>query len=307
MTDAKRRKQRIRWALYIMLIPGIFFTLIYSYGPLVGLSLAFQKFEITGGLFGSPWVGFDNFTYIFKLRDFRRALTNTLFIASIKIVLNLFFPLFVSILLNEIRSIVFKRSVQTFIYLPFFISWVILAGVFLEILSPEKGLVNVILNWMGFDSIFFLGKPGPFPWVIIFTDVWKGFGMGTIIYLAALTGIDPNLYEAAAIDGANRFKRMVHITLPGIVSTIVLNGTLSLGNVLNAGFDQIQNLINTNVYKTGDIIDTYVYRVGIQSIRGTLPRYDITTAMGLFKSVVSTTLISIAYFCAYKFADYRIF
>jgi len=307
MVETKKRKKQIRWMLYLMLVPGIFFTAVYAYGPLVGLVIAFQKYDFTKGLFGSPFNGLDNFKYIFGLRDFKRALGNTLYIAILKIILGMFFPILVSILLNEVRHTTFKRSVQTLIYLPFFISWVIIAGIFVEILSPSTGIVNAMLQSLGMEPVFFLGKAETFPWVIIITDIWKGFGMGTILYLAALTGVDPNLYEAASIDGANRFQRIWFITLPGLAAIIVLNGTLSLGNVLNAGFDQIFNMYNTSVYKTGDILDTLVYRVGIEGIRGTLPRYEIATAMGLFKSAVSTILISTAYYCAYKFADYRIF
>lgn len=307
MTGITKSKKHIRWPLYIMLIPGLYFTLVYSYGPLMGLVIAFQKYDFTKGLFGSPWIGLDNFRYVFKLRDFTRALGNTLFIATIKILLNLAFPIIVSILLNEVRHNTYKRSIQTLIYLPYFISWVVVGGIFLDILSPSTGLINMLIKSLGFDPIYFMGKINTFPWVIIFTDVWKGFGMGTILYLAALTGIDPNLYEAAAIDGANRFKRMLYITLPGLTAIIVLQATLALGNVLNAGFDQVQNMISPVVYKTGDIIDTMVYRVGIQGVKDQTPRYEIATTIGLFKSVVSSLLITAAYYCAYKFADYRIF
>lgn len=307
MNAASNKKKRVRWALYVMLIPGIAVTLIYSYGPLMGLVIAFQKFDITKGLFGSPFIGLDNFKYIFNLLDFRRALGNTVYIAACKIVFGLVFPIFVAVLLNEVRGVKYKRSVQTIIYLPYFVSWVIVAGIFKDILSPSTGIVNNVMTALGFKSVFFLADPGVFPWVMIITDVWKGFGMGTIIYLAALTAIDPNLYEAAAIDGANRFKRMLHITLPGLTAIIVLNATLSLGNVLNAGFDQIINMYSTVVYKTGDVLDTLVYRVGIQGVRNTLPRYEIATTMGLFKSAVSSCMICISYYCAYKFADYRIF
>ena len=303
----RKQSRRIRWALYFMLIPGILLTLTYSYGPLMGLSIAFQKFNFTKGLFGSPWVGLANFRYIFRLPDFTRALRNTLFIATSKILLNLLVPIVVAIMLNEVRRTGYKRVIQTLIYLPFFISWVIVSGIMTDILSPSTGVVNGMLKAMGLQTVFFLGSPKVFPYVIIFTDVWKGFGFGTILYLAAITGIDPGLYEAASIDGANRFRRMLHITLPGIVPIIILNGTLSLGNVLNAGFDQVVNMYSPVVYKAGDIIDTLVYRVGIVGDRSSIPRYEIATAMGLFKSAVSFVLVSSAYFLAHKFADHSIF
>jgi putative aldouronate transport system permease protein len=290
-----------------MLVPGIILTLIYSYGPLMGLVIAFQKFDFTKGLFGSPWVGFDNFKYIFNLRDFRRALGNTLSISSMKLVFGMAFPIVVSLLLNEIRFNGLKRVIQTLIYLPFFISWVILAGIMGDLLSPSTGFLNGILKMLGFKGVYFLGNASVFPATMIVLDVWKGFGFGTILYLAALTGVDPSLYEAASMDGANRFHRMWHITMPELVPIIVLNGTLSLGNILNAGFDQITNMYSTVVYKSGDILDTLVYRVGIIGVRDSIPQYEIATSIGLFKSLVSFALISASYYLAHKFADYQIF
>ena len=302
-----RSKEKIRWALYIMLIPGMIITAIYSYGPLAGLSIAFQKYNLTKGLFGSPWVGFENFRYIFGMMDFGRAIKNTLIIAISKMVVGMIVPIAVAILLNELRKVGYKRTIQTIIYLPHFISWVILAGIFTDMFSTAKaspGLVNVVMDALGLGRIS-LANRNTFPVIMVVTDVWKGFGFGTILYLAALTSIDPSLYEAASIDGANRWHRMLHISLPGLVSIIVLNATLSLGNVLNAGFDQIVNMYSPAVYATGDILDTLIYRIGLVAIG--IPQYHVATAIGLFKSLVSSILISSAYFFAYKFADYRIF
>ena len=300
-----KSKYKIQWALYIMLIPGVILTAIYSYGPLAGLSIAFQKYNLTKGLFGSEWVGLKHFRYIFSMPDFSRALSNTLYLACMKIVIGLVFTIVIAILLNELRNVLYKRTLQTMIYLPHFISWVVLAGVFREMLSPSTGYINTLLGYAGVKSIFFLGDKKIFPIVMIVTDIWKNFGFGTILYLAALAGIDPALYEAASIDGANRWHRMIHISLPGLMPIIVLNATLSLGGVLNAGFDQILNLYSPAVYATGDIIDTLVYRIGIPTLA--IPQYDVATAVGLFKSGVSSVLVSSAYFVAYKFADYRIF
>jgi putative aldouronate transport system permease protein len=304
MYQAISTKRRVQWALYIMLIPGIIITAIYSYGPLVGLSIAFQKYNFAKGLFGSEWIGLDNFRYIFMLPEFGRVLFNTLKISIMKMALGLIFPIFISILLNEVRSVKLKRSVQTFIYLPHFISWVIISGILIDMLSPSTGIINNIIKALGFEPIFFLADKTMFPYIIVLSDVWKGFGFGTIIYLAALTGIDPSLYEAANMDGAGRIQRMRHITLPGITPVIVLNATLMLGGILNAGFDQIFNLYSPMVYETGDIIDTLVYRIGMSS---DVPLYDIATAIGLFKSVISFVMISSAYYMAHKFADYKIF
>jgi putative aldouronate transport system permease protein len=195
-----------------------------------------------------------------------------------------------------------KRSIQTTIYLPHFLSWVILGGILIDILSPSDGLANRVIKLLGFQPIFFLGDNKWFPFTMVFTDSWKEFGYGTIVYLAAITGIDPALYEAAKMDGANRWKQVVHVTLPGMKMVIVLLLVLSLGNLLNAGFDQIFNLYSPPVYQSGDIIDTFVYRIGMLDAQ-----FGVATAVGLFKSVISLIFISVSYYCAYKFADYRIF
>ncbi|MGL6175246.1 MAG: ABC transporter permease [Cellulosilyticaceae bacterium] len=211
-------------------------------------------------------------------------------------------PLIVALLLNEVSSSGFKRSVQTIIYLPHFLSWVILSTIFIDLLSPSTGAINQILGVFGVEPIYFLGDQKWFPITMVITDVWKGFGYGTIVYLAALTGIDPTLYESALIDGANRWKQTWHITLPGIRSMIVLMMILQLGNVLNAGFDQIYNMMSPIVYKTGDIIDTLVYRMGLIDAQ-----YSLATAVGLFKSVISLVLIMTSYKLADKYAGYKIF
>ncbi len=307
MIGESSKARQVQWSLYMMLIPAVIITAIYSYGPLIGLTIAFQKFEISKGLFGSKWIGLDNFKYIFLLPNFGRVLYNTIFISTMKMALGLVFPILVSVLLNEVKLVKIKRSIQTVIYLPHFISWVIIAGLMIDILSPSHGIVNHVLKSFGIEPIFFLGDKGTFPYIIVLSDVWKGFGYSTIMYMAALTTIDPNLYEAAEMDGAGRLRRIWNITIPGITPVIVLNATLMLGQVLNAGFDQIFNLYSPMVYETGDIIDTLVYRIGMQPGAGRMPRYDIATTIGLFKSGISFVLISIAYWMASKFANYKIF
>ena len=230
--------------LHMMLIPGIIFTFIFCYIPMAGMVIAFQKFIPAKGLFGDQkWIGLDNFTYLINMPGAMSALRNTVVIAFFKIVLGLVVPITVAILLNEVRSAKFRRTVQTAIYLPYFLSWVVLGGVMIDILSPSQGIVNQVLNVFGIDSIFFLGSNKWFQPTIIMTDVWKGFGFGTVVYLAAITGIDLSLYEAATMDGANRFQKMWHVTLPGIRMIVVLMCVLALGNVLNAGFDQVLNQI----------------------------------------------------------------
>ncbi len=300
MQKAGRLKREIPF--YLMLLPGIIVVFIYQYIPLGGLVMAFQDFDPSLGIFGSPWAGLSNFDYIFSMPDTPNIIFNTFFIAILKIIGGLVVPILVALMLNEVAIAPIKRTVQTLIYLPHFLSWAILAGVFIDLLSPTEGIVNRLLGAFGIEPIYFLGDAGWFPYTMVFTDVWKEFGFGTIIYLAALTGIDPTLYEAAVVDGAGRFKQTLHITLPSILPTIVLMTVLALGNVLNAGFDQIYNLLSPQVYATGDIIDTMVYRLGLQQVQ-----YSIATAVGLFKSVISFALISTSYLLAYKFADYQIF
>lgn len=298
-----RRRFRKELPFHLMLLVPVIIVFIYMYLPMGGLVIAFQKFIPAKGLFGDQkWVGWGNFELLLKNPQALPALRNTVIIAAWKIVLQLLIPVTVSILLNEIRSDAFRRTTQTLIYLPHFLSWIILGGILIDILSPNGGLLNRFLTLFGIEPIFFLGDNHWFRFTLIFTDVWKEFGFGTIVYLAAITNIDPTQYEAATIDGANRFQRMLHVTLPNMRMIIVLMMVLSLGNVLNAGFDQVYNLYSKQVYSTGDIIDTFIYRLGLIQ-----QQFGQSTAMGMFKSVVSTFFISVSYFCAYKFADYRIF
>lgn len=288
--------------LHLMLLPGIVLVLIFSYTPMVGIIISFQNFIPTRGLFGSEWIGLDNFRYAFELPDFRIVVRNTIFISSMKIVAGTIAAIVTALLLNEVGKMWFKRGIQTLVYLPHFLSWVILGGILIDILSPSSGIIGQLLLLFGIEPVFFLGSNKWFPFVIVISDVWKEFGFSTIVYLAAITSINPTLYEAARIDGANRWRQTWHVTLPGMRPIIVLLATLSLGNVLNAGFDQIFNLYSPAVYESGDIIDTMVYRMGLVDFQ-----YGLATAIGLFKSVISFFLISISYWLAYRFANYRIF
>ncbi|MFC3801431.1 ABC transporter permease [Cohnella sp. GCM10012308] len=288
--------------LHLMLLPGVILLLVYSYFPMAGAVIAFQKFVPINGLFNSKWVGLDNFRYVLDMPDIWQVMRNTVSIALMKMAAGLIVPLAIAILLNEIRSVLVKRGVQTLIYLPHFLSWVILGGILVEILSPSTGLVNELLVWLGFKPIYFLGSNGWFRFVLVFSDVWKEFGFSTIVYLAAITGINPALYEAATVDGAGHWKQMWYVTIPGMLPIIVLMATLSLGNVLNAGFDQVFNLYSPIVYESGDILDTLIYRIGLVDAQ-----FGVATAIGLFKSVVSLVLISVSYAMAYRYANYRIF
>ncbi|AEI42876.1 ABC transporter permease [Paenibacillus mucilaginosus] len=296
-------KLRRELPLHFMILPGLLFIVIFSYIPMAGIMIAFQKFIPAKGLFGDQkWIGWDNFEYVMNLPNFGQVLWNTLFIASLKLVLGLIVPIVFAVLLNEVKNEFVKRSVQTTIYLPYFLSWVVLGGILIDILSPSGGIMNSFLKAIGLPQVFFLGDNNWFPGTLIISDVWKNFGYGTIVYLAAITNIDPGLYEAATIDGANRWHKIWHITLPGMRMVIVLLSVLSLGQLLNAGFDQVFNLYSPQVYESGDILDTFVYRIGLLDAQ-----YGVATAVGFFKSVVSLILISTSYFFAYKFAKYRIF
>lgn len=208
----------------------------------------------------------------------------------------------IATLLNELKNMFIKRGIQTLIYLPHFLSWVILGGIMVDILSPSEGIVNQVLKAAGMDTIFFLGSNKWFPFALIVSDVWKEFGFSTIVFLAAITGINPSLYEAAVVDGASHIRQVWHVTLPGMVPIIVLMATLSLGNVLNAGFDQVFNLYSPSVYQSGDILDTLIYRMGLLDAQ-----FGVATAIGLFKSLVSFILIALSYFLAYRLVNYRIF
>ncbi len=289
------------WPFHILILPSVVLTFIFSYMPMYGIIMAFQDYNPGLGFVKSPWVGLDNFKLIFAQAQFHNAVFNTLFISLMKIVVGTFSSVVFALLLNEIRLTATKRVFQTIVYIPNFISWVIMAGILLNILSSD-GLINTMLGFIGIRPIQFISNRSIFPWTIIFSDVWKTFGFGTVVYLAAITSIDPELYESAVIDGAGRWKQTRHITVPLLYPIIILMTVLALGNVLNAGFDQVYNLYSPVVYPTGDIIDTYVYRLGLQN-----GKYAIGTAVGLFKSVVSCILISLSLFIAYKVANYRVF
>ena len=301
----RRPAQRLKQSMpyYLMLLPGMVLLFIFNYLPLYGWKIAFQKFIPAKGLFGDQkWVGLYWFQYISKYPDFIRALRNTLMISLGKLALGILIAILFSILINEIRNSRLKRTVQTIVYLPHFLSWIILSGVLIDILSPSTGIVNKLIMAFGGQSAFFLGDNRFFQGTMIVTDIWKGFGFGTVVYLAALTSIDPGLYESAILDGATRWQQIRYITLPLLMPTIILMLVLALGNVLNAGFDQIFNLYSPIVYQTGDIIDTYVYRLGIQQAQ-----YSVGAAIGLFKSAVSAVLVLTSYILADKCAGYKIF
>jgi putative aldouronate transport system permease protein len=296
-----KRRTALQFHYGLMILPGFLWLFLFSIVPMYGIVMAFQDFNPSRGFFRSTWIGLKNFEYLFMMGDSFQVIVNTLIIATGKMVFNLLVALLFALLLNEIRSTFYKKAVQTIVYLPHFISWVILASVVLNIFG-YRGVINTITGLFGREPVVWMTNAALFRNIAIWSDVWKEFGYNAVIFLAALTGINQNLYEAAAIDGAGRLRSTWHVTLPGIISTIVVVGVLGLGNVLNAGFDQIYNLYNPLVYSTGDIIDTWVYRMGLINLQ-----FSLATAAGLLKSVVSFVLIVSSYTIAYKCADYKVF
>ena len=295
------QNKRYAYQYHLMLTPVMVFLFLFHLVPCFGIVIAFEKFLPAKGVFGSKWVGLRYFQQMFSMLNSWRIFRNTFIIACWKIIMNLIVPIVFSILLNEIRLDAYKRTVQTIVYMPHFLSWVVLSIPIMNIFSYD-GIVNDVIRLTGAQPIMFLASNTWFRPILVITDVWKEFGFGAIVYLAAITGIDPALYEAAVIDGATRGQRIVHVTLPGLLPTIVLLATRSLGNVLNAGFDQIYNLYIPVVYETADIIDTYVYRAGLLDMN-----YSLSTAVGLMKSVISIVLILTSNRLAYKLTNYRIF
>ena len=279
------------FALVLMFLPVVAYFVIFKYVPMAGIMIAFKNYKIKQGIWGSAWAEplLANFTKAFNTPTFARSVTNTLTISGLKLLFGFPAPILLALMLNEVAHPRFKKTVQTITYLPHFLSWVVLAGMFQQLLSPNNGAVNAVLQSVfGVkDSIYFLGDNRYFRGTLIVTDIWKNVGWSSILYLATIAGIDPALYEAATVDGATRFQCTKYITLPSLVPTIVVMLILSVGSIMDAGFDQVFNLYNTAVYQTGDIIDTYVYRYGLGDMK-----YSLATAVGLFKNVIAFVLVA---------------
>ena len=293
---------RLTWQLHVLLIPAVVLVFIFSYIPMVGIVLAFQEFMLGRGFFGSPWVGLDNFVYLFTLPNMMQVIFNTVFLSLLKIICILSFSLLMALLLNEVQAGWFRKICQPVFLFPFFLSWVMLGGMFIDLFSMSSGFSQLIFRILNIDPIFFLGDGRWFRVILVVTNTWKDMGYNMVIFLAALTAIDPALYEAATIDGASRLQKVRHITLPGITPIITLLGILAIGGILNAGFDQVFIMYNRLVYDAADIIDTYVYRLGFVDAQ-----YSLATAAGFFKSIVGFFLLIISYRLASKYAGYRLF
>lgn len=275
--------------LYLMILPAIIGYGLFCYKPMYGILLAFKDYYSKLGIIGSPWVGFDNFKDIFAMDEFWRAFKNTLEINVLRLLFCFPIPIILALMLNEVRIKWFKRSVQTLVYLPYFISWVVIGGIIRSLLAPEDGAINQLIISLGGNSLDFLTSTNLFRPLLLISAVWKDAGYGSIIYLAALASIPEELYEAARIDGAGRLKQTIHITLPCLLPTISIMLILQIGAMLNGGFDQIFNLYNPVVYQVADVIDTFIFRIGINQ-----GRYSIATAVGLFLTVINFILLIFA-------------
>ncbi len=270
----------------LMILPVFLWYLLFRYGPLYGVTLAFKEFRLLQGIFGSPWVGFDNFSRLFNSYNFWNVFRNTITIALMKFLFGFPAPIILALLLNELRPQKYKRVVQSLSYLPHFISWVILTGIFMVILSPTRGPVNTLLRFMGFDSIYFLGDPKYFRGTLVVTGIWKNVGWGSIVYLAALSGVNEELYDAARVDGCGRWGRIWHVTIPGILPVVTIMLILSMGSLVEDDFDQIFNLLNDAVLDVGDVLGTFIYRQGVKNLD-----YGYATAVELFRNLISLVLV----------------
>jgi len=282
-TTSKIRKRKL---LYIMLVPGLLYFLIFKYVPMYGVLIAFKDFNFSKGIMGSPWVGTKYFEILFRSKDFWLIFWNTLIINLYKLAWGFPGPIIIALLLNEVRKMWFKRIIQTSIYLPHFISWIVIGGMFIQMLSPSNGIINTIIKSFGHDPISFVTEPKYFRSLMVLTSVWKEAGWGAIVYLAALSGIDMQLYESAMIDGAGKWKQLIHITLPGIAPTIIIMLILRIGQFLDVGFEQTYVFLTQFTYSVGDVFSTYVFRVGLEQAK-----FSYTTAVGLFQSVINFILI----------------
>ena len=271
--------------MYLMLIPGLIYILVFHYAPMGGLAISFQDFKVSRGVFGSKFIGFENYAYLLKNPQFQRAMRNTFIISLLKIGIGFPIPILLALLINEIRVRKLQRLVQTILYLPHFLSWVIMFGLVFNLVK-EFGPLNHLIRLAGGKTIFFLSDTDYFRGVLVVSDVWKEMGWNAIIYLAALAGVSQDLYEAAVIDGASRIKCLLKISLPSIMPTIVIMFILRIGGILNVGFEQVLALYNPSVFSVGDIIDTYVFRIGLQEAK-----FGISAAAGMFKSIIAAIMV----------------
>lgn len=286
---------------YLMLIPGILFFLVFCYGPMYGIVIAFQNYYPLKGIKGSEWIGLDNFVKLFSDPFFLSVLKNTIIISVYKLLICFPAPILLCLALNEIKNLKFKKVAQSVSYLPHFVSWVVVSGIIIEFLSPTRGPINMLLQELGMDPVFFLADSNYFRGVLVISDLWKSIGWGSIVYLAAVTAVDPSLYEAAEMDGAGRIQKIIHVTLPAMAPIITVMLIMQSGKLLNDSFEQVYNFLTPSTYEVGDVISTFVYRMGIQKMQ-----YSFTTAVDLFKNIISFALVMLTNYIARKTNDYAL-
>lgn len=281
------------WQLYLVMLPPLILIAIFSYGPMVGIQIAFKDFTATQGIWGSPWVGLKHFKNFVTSYQFMRLLTNTLGISVYSLAVGFPIPILLALMINECRSEKFKKAVQMITYAPHFISTVVMVSVVLMFLAPRGGMINNIIDLLGGTRTDFIAKPEYFKTIYVFSGIWQGMGYSSIIYIAALAGIDPTLYEAATVDGASKFQRIVNIDIPGIMPTIVIQLIMHCGRLMNVGYEKVLLMQNSLNMKSSDVISTYVYRMGLENAQ-----YSFSTAVGLFNSIINTILlVSVNWIC----------
>ena len=286
---------------YLMLIPGILFFLVFCYGPMYGLVIAFQDYYPLKGVTGSKMVGLKHFRALFTDPFFLSVLKNTIVISFYKLLVCFPAPILLCLALNEISNYRFKKIAQSVSYLPHFVSWVVVSGIIIEFLSPSRGPINILLQNLGMEPIFFVAEPKYFRGVLVLSDLWKSVGWGSIVYLAAVTSVDPTLSEAAEMDGAGRIKKIIHVTIPALAPIITVMFIMESGKILNDSFEQVYNFLTPSTYAVGDVISTFVYRMGIQKMQ-----YSFTTAVDLFKNIISFMLVVMTNYIARKTNDYAL-
>lgn len=306
----KRRRRKLFFnkiflnrQIYLMLLPVLVFYILFSYLPMYGITLAWKDYRPKLGIMNSEWVGWKNFEYIFSMPDLGIAIKNTLRISILKLLICFPMPIIFAILLNEVTRKTYKKTIQTIIYLPNFISWVILGGIVKMLLAHDSGAINNLIEQLGGERIYFMLEPDYFYTILIITEIWKSTGWGTIIYTASIAGIDGNLYEAAELDGCKRFGLIWHITIPMILPIITVMLIMQISNIMNAGFDPVYNLYNPTIYEKADIIDTYAYRLFME-MRG---KEEASAAVGIFKTVINFILLILGNWLTKKINGYNMF
>ncbi|NCA98500.1 MAG: sugar ABC transporter permease [Clostridia bacterium] len=288
-------------SFFLMLIPVFAYFGLFHYGPMYGIVIAFKDFYPLKGIMGSPWAGLEHFQEIFDSLFFKAVLKNTLIISFSKLIFGFPAPILLAILLNEVRNLRYKKLVQSVTYLPHFISWVVLAGMVIELFSPSRGPINIVLQNLNLEPIFFIAEPDWFRKIVVGSGIWRELGWSSIIYLAAITGIDPELYDVAELDGAGRFRKIINITLPCMAPVIIIMFIFATGSIINDDFDQTFNLLNSKVMDVGDVLSTYTFREGLQRMN-----YSYATAVGLFKNIVAFSLVMLTNAIAKRTSDYSI-